>query len=530
MKPFMSYHNLRSLIRFGRPTRRVAVLVVVLASLLIMLIPLWPKAVPGSGPARAAPDDGPSPPSDVLVMDDAFAPPVITITVGSTVRWVNRGQALHTTTSDTGLWNWTLVPGARFSATFLTPGSYAYHCVYHAASGMRGQVIVTRAPAPGPPIPPPPLPGGEGEIVYDYYPEAMASTSELFSVRPDGSGQVQLTDTEDLYEAQPRWSPDRRLIAYTASAGASVLDPWRLHLLDPSTKQSWAITAGPEHYEPDWSPDGALIAYTSISRSGRQMTRSSIDVVAPDGSGARTLIALDSTSAALASATWSPDGRAIAFTVRSDATGGELYVMNADGSQAHRLLAHAGWDDLDAAWSPDGNYIAFASGINRGNVALTTHDIWVYDLRRGIYGVVAMHSVWDLRRPAWSPDGQHLVFTAQIQGQPSPRWALYLVPALGGAVSGPLTLGAEPDWGSAALVPLPTPNPASTATVEPPPPPPLPPAFPTFPPPEPTLPGPPPTFPPPPEPELTPTGEPPVPPITVRARVYLTVLNPTSSD
>lgn len=521
MKPFMMYPPPHFPARL-RPAGQVAVLAAAIGLLLVLLLTPFLRAV------GAASGDAPlQSPADIATVDDAFGPTVITVTVGTTVRWMNRGGRVHTTTSDVGLWNWTMVPGARFSATFLTPGTYAYHCIYHVSSGMRGRVVVTRQAGPGPTIPPPPPPGGaEGDIVFDDYTGAMSSTSDLFSIKPDGTGKAQLTQTEDLYEAQPRWSPDRQRIAYTASAGASVLDPWRLHILDPVTGQDSAITAGPEHYEPDWSPDGALIAHTSITRMGRQATGSSIDVVLPDGTGARTLISLNSTSFALASPTWSPDGQQIAFTVRSDATGGELYVMNADGSRARRLLAHSGWDDLDAAWSPDGRYVAFASGINRGDVALTTHDIWVVDMRTGVYGIVAMHSVWDLRRPAWSPDGRYLVFSAQIQPQPSPRWALYLVPATGGAVTGPLTMGAEPDWGSEALVPLPTPNPGATPTMVVPPPPPL---FPTFPPPEPTLPGPPPTFPP--SPEETPTlGPPPVPTSMARARVYLTILNPSHPD
>jgi hypothetical protein len=92
-----------------------------------------------------------------------------------------------------------------------------------------------------------------------------------------------------------------------------------------------------------------------------------------------------------------------------------------------------------------------------------------------------------------------LVFTARYQVDPQ-RWALYIVPAVGGTVSGPIASGVEPDWGAGAMVPAVTPEPLPTGT---PPEPPTPPPFPTIPPPEPTPTGPAPTFPP---PEPTPTG------------------------
>jgi dipeptidyl aminopeptidase/acylaminoacyl peptidase len=197
------------------------------------------------------------------------------------------------------------------------------------------------------------------------------------------------------------------------------------------------------------------------------------------------------------------------FTLSSNFEGGEIYTMNADGGSAQRLFSHVGWNDIEPEWSPDGRYVAFAAGVHRG--AATRHDIWIYDTVRRVGGTVAQHPSWNLRRPAWSPDGRYLVFAAEYDLSP-PRWALYVVPALGGAVSGPLSNGFEPDWASPFALPSPTVVPFPSATMLTPPPPP---PFPTIPPPEPTLPGPtpteipPPTFEPPTEvSEPTPTTRP----------------------
>ena len=43
--------------------------------------------------------------SDVAIVDFDFTPAVITITAGSTVRWTNTGSFIHTSTSDTSVWD-----------------------------------------------------------------------------------------------------------------------------------------------------------------------------------------------------------------------------------------------------------------------------------------------------------------------------------------------------------------------------------------------------------------------------------------
>ncbi|HET7087483.1 MAG TPA: choice-of-anchor Q domain-containing protein [Anaerolineae bacterium] len=80
--------------------------------------------------------------SDVSAIDFEFVPPAITITTGSSVRWINNGGS-HTSTGDTGLWDsGLLAAGGMFTRTFDTPGSYPYHCTFHQAFGMTGIVVV----------------------------------------------------------------------------------------------------------------------------------------------------------------------------------------------------------------------------------------------------------------------------------------------------------------------------------------------------------------------------------------------------
>lgn len=79
--------------------------------------------------------------ADVSIVDFAFQPQVITISVGSMVRWTNTGLSAHTTTSAGGSWDsGNLAPGEMFTRTFTAPGIYTYHCAIH--SSMTGTVVV----------------------------------------------------------------------------------------------------------------------------------------------------------------------------------------------------------------------------------------------------------------------------------------------------------------------------------------------------------------------------------------------------
>jgi plastocyanin len=80
--------------------------------------------------------------STVMLYDDYLQPKQLTVPVGTTVGWMNAGQHRHTVTSDTGLWDSReLDPGDGYAHTFAVPGTYPYHCRFHARE-MGGVIIV----------------------------------------------------------------------------------------------------------------------------------------------------------------------------------------------------------------------------------------------------------------------------------------------------------------------------------------------------------------------------------------------------
>lgn len=94
-----------------------------------------------ASPAAAREPRGTTETHRVRMIDgNAFRPDRITIARGDRVRWVNRDNVTHTTTSDDGLWNASVLPGERFSRRFRRAGTFDYRCTIH--SGMTGRIVV----------------------------------------------------------------------------------------------------------------------------------------------------------------------------------------------------------------------------------------------------------------------------------------------------------------------------------------------------------------------------------------------------
>ena len=98
---------------------------------LLYLAILSIAAVLISAPAVSAQDE-----MTVSIQDFSFSPAQITVAPGTTVTWVNEGEAPHTVTSTDGkeLDSATLQPGDTYSFTFKEDDAgetYAYQCTIH---------------------------------------------------------------------------------------------------------------------------------------------------------------------------------------------------------------------------------------------------------------------------------------------------------------------------------------------------------------------------------------------------------------
>lgn len=79
----------------------------------------------------------------VTIKNYAFAPQSLTVKVGTRLEWINRDSTAHTATADQGsLDTGTVNPGQSKTINFTHPGTYAYHCAFHAF--MNGTITVVR--------------------------------------------------------------------------------------------------------------------------------------------------------------------------------------------------------------------------------------------------------------------------------------------------------------------------------------------------------------------------------------------------
>jgi plastocyanin len=77
----------------------------------------------------------------VSVQFQAFSPVPAEVLPGETVEWDNVSERTHTVTADDGSFDsGDLDPAAKFSVTFASAGTFAYHCTKH--PGMTGEVDV----------------------------------------------------------------------------------------------------------------------------------------------------------------------------------------------------------------------------------------------------------------------------------------------------------------------------------------------------------------------------------------------------
>ena len=151
--------------------------------------------------------------------------------------------------------------------------------------------------------------------------------------------------------SEANWSPDGSLIAYTRDADDEAIYVMRA---DGTHQRPVVAIPGLGVDEVDWSPDGRRLVF-----SGYDGDQYDIYAANADGSG---VVRLTGDPEDDYYAEWSRDGSKIAFVSERTDERAQIYVMNADGTDQHRLVADAdGWD-IRPAWSPDGTKIAFVGG------------------------------------------------------------------------------------------------------------------------------------------------------------------------
>jgi len=198
---------------------------------------------------------------------------------------------------------------------------------------------------------------GDGDaltVIQDVAPALVLFTSdrdgntEIYRMLPDGREQVRLTITGDAGEADAAGSPDGRWIAYTRAGAGGGSHLWLMSRDGRNPRQLTTGTGQDSH--PTWSSDGTRLAFSRTEGGAADIYVLRL----ADGS----LTQLTTDGAANLAPDWSWANSRIAFQSGRMTSNGEIYTMNADGTDARRLTANAN-GDTQPSWSPAGDRIAF---------------------------------------------------------------------------------------------------------------------------------------------------------------------------
>lgn len=282
--------------------RRSLVLLIALAVIATLVAPLGSHVRAQGNPVA------------VEIVDFAFNPGSIEVTVGTTITFTNQGQAPHTATSDDGAWDTgQLDNGDSASITFDIAGTFSYHCEFHPT--MEATIVVVDAKATAAPTAPAvastaPAPGNggdQGAVTDQIEPIAEPHLAHIHAGTCDELGIVVFSLSNMHAYALDGGSV--QTIVGTVKAGLEELfsEPFSLHVHQSDAEKQTYIACGEIGAKPPepWQPgDGFAIALNEQADSGEQ----GIVSLQPDNAGSTTVtIVLSSAETAPSEVTPAPD-------------------------------------------------------------------------------------------------------------------------------------------------------------------------------------------------------------------------------
>ncbi len=219
----------------------------------------------------------------------------------------------------------------------------------------------------------------------------MEVRGEIVTIPADKGDVRNITQTPQVNERDPAWSPDGRYIAYFSDESGE----YTLKLRDQKgEKEAITITLDSAnfYYHPVWSPDSKKIAYVDKQR---QLCVVDITEKKP--------VAIDrdwyTPGPPQLNYTWSANSKWIAYNNRVDNHFGAIFLYDVEHRQKHQVT-DARSEANYPVFSKDGKYLFFTASINYGPAeAWLDLSSYNYTVQSNIYAVVLSKKEPSLLQP-----------------------------------------------------------------------------------------------------------------------------------
>jgi len=248
----------------------------------------------------------------------------------------------------------------------------------------------------------------------------MSGRNNIWVVPSDGGFPTQLT-VSDQRQTEITWSPDGKWIAYQSDYDGD--EQWDIFLVSPKTGKVVNITQTRDIAEmsPVWSSDSRYLAYEVKAKNSGAVEIDVYDMVMREVKHLTTNTPPDKKNY---NPIWSKDGKYIVYT-QEQAKGTDSNIFTLDVASAHSTLVtpHEGehmYFANDVLTIPDHLRILLTSNAQNGYDNIGVVNVGI---RPGRDGNLPFSNIgwftkekWEIRGGEFSPDGKHLTFGADVDG------------------------------------------------------------------------------------------------------------------
>jgi Tol biopolymer transport system component/C-terminal processing protease CtpA/Prc len=218
----------------------------------------------------------------------------------------------------------------------------------------------------------------EMEVSPDGSQLALGIRGDIFLVPSAGGDAKRITESL-ARDYDFNWSPDGRTLVFVSEREANS----DLYLYEVEGGKTRRLTTNTEpETSPTFSPDGTQILFLR-GTNGREICALSVS------GGERVLVR----GPFMNDPRWSPDGRWVAFSRRTEASITNVFVAPAAGGKEINVSRWSG-TNAQPIWSPDGKRLSFVS------TRSGSPDIYTVDLERGVPAAAPVAMGSEMSAPA----------------------------------------------------------------------------------------------------------------------------------